>query len=118
MWGLQKGPVGTGPAGQYSGKICFIEKHGVQDEGGRHVAKYSSDPRQAYPEVKLQEQDLVRCVGIVAPFAPVGAGTRGNVVLSSPRRGNGSRRRAPGASSSGTPRESRVNFRVVTVWGL
>ena len=45
VWGLQKGPVGTGPAGQYSGKICFIEKHGVQDEGGRHVAKYSSDPR-------------------------------------------------------------------------
>ena len=34
-----------GPWGQYSGKICFIEKRGVQDEGGRHVAKYSSDPR-------------------------------------------------------------------------
>ena len=46
-----------GPRGQYSGKIRFIEKYGVQDEGGRHVAKYSSDPRQAYPEVKLQGRD-------------------------------------------------------------
>ena len=42
-----------GSCGQYSVKIRFIEKYGVQDEGGRHVAKYSSDPRQAYPEVKL-----------------------------------------------------------------
>ena len=74
-----------GPRGQYSGKIRFIEKYGVQDEGGRHVAKYSSDPRQAYPEVKLQGRDLVRVVGIVAPFAPMGAGTRGKFVLSSPR---------------------------------
>ena len=30
--------------GQYSGKIRFIEKLEVQDEGGRHVAKCSSDP--------------------------------------------------------------------------
>ena len=36
-----------GPQGQYLGKIRFIEKHGVEDEGGRHVAKHSSDPRQA-----------------------------------------------------------------------
>ena len=62
----------------------FIEKHGVQDEGGREVAKHSSDPRQAYPEVKLQRRDLVRVVGIVAPFAPLGACTRGKFVLSSP----------------------------------
>ena len=43
---------------QYSGKICFIEKPGVQDEGDRHVAKGSSDPRVA--------------LGIVASFAPRG----------------------------------------------
>ena len=52
---------------------------------GRQVAKHSSDPRQAYPEVKLQRRDLVRVVGIVAPFAPLGAGIRGKFVLSSPR---------------------------------
>ena len=74
-----------GPRGQYSGKIRFIQKRGVQVEGGRQVAKHSSDPRQAYPEVKLQGRDLVRVVGIVAPFAPLGANTRGKFVLSSPR---------------------------------
>ena len=93
----ESGPVGycrrvlwvPGPRGQYSGKIRFIEKHGVQDEGGRHVAKYISDPRQAYPEVKPQGQDLVRVVGIVAPFAPVGTGTQGKFILSSRRGGGG-----------------------------
>ena len=40
--------MGTGPAG----KIRFIKKPGVQDKGGRHVAKRSSDPRVAYPEVR------------------------------------------------------------------
>ena len=60
-----RGVLGVpGPRGQYSGKIRFIEKRGVQDEGGRQVAKHSSDPRQAYPEVKLQRRDLVRVVGI------------------------------------------------------
>ena len=81
---LEPGPCGDcrrvlwvpGPWGQYSGKIRFIKKHGVQDEVNRHVAKRSSDPRQAYPEVNLQGRDLVRVVGIVAPFAPMGAGTR------------------------------------------
>ena len=78
--------MGTGPAGSVFGEIRFSEKHRVQDEGGRHVAKHSSDPRQVYPEVKLQGRDLVRVVGIVAPFAPVGGGgTQGMFVLSSPR---------------------------------
>ena len=36
--------MGTGPRGQYSGKNRFIEKPGVQDEGGRLVSKCSSDP--------------------------------------------------------------------------
>ena len=43
-----------GPAGQYSGKIRFIEKPGVEDEGGRHVVKRSSDPRVAHPDVKIR----------------------------------------------------------------
>ena len=43
-----------GPRGQYSGKIRFIGQPVVQDEGGRHGAKRSSDPRVAYPEVNVQ----------------------------------------------------------------
>ena len=49
------------------------------------MAKRSSDPRIAYPEVKLQVRDPVRVVGIVAPFASLGVGTRRQFVLSSPR---------------------------------
>ena len=37
--------------------------------GGRHVANRCSDPRLAYPEVKLQRRDLVRVVGVVAPLS-------------------------------------------------
>ena len=74
----------SGPAGQYSGKIRFIEKPGVEDEGGRHVVKRSSDPRVAHPDVKVQVRDLVRVVDIVAPFAPMGASTREKFVLLSP----------------------------------
>ena len=44
---------------QYSGEIRFVEKPGVQEEGGRHVAKRSFDPQVAYPEVKVQIRDLV-----------------------------------------------------------
>ena len=71
-----------GPRGQYSKKISFIEKPGVQDEGGRHVAKRSSDPREAYPEINIQVWDLVRVVGVVAPFAPRGFSVWGKFVLS------------------------------------
>ena len=35
------------PRGQFSKKIRFIEKHGVQDDGGRHVSKHSFDPPPA-----------------------------------------------------------------------
>ena len=64
--------MGNGPADQYSGKIRFNEKPGVEEEGCRHVVKRSSDPRVAHPDVKFQERDLVWVVGIVAPFAPMG----------------------------------------------
>ena len=47
--------------------------------GGRHVAKRSSDPRVAYPEVNVQVRDLLRVVGIVAPR---GFSIRGKFVLS------------------------------------
>ena len=87
----------TGPAGSVFGENSFYREIWGTGRGGRHVAKYSSDPRQAYPEVKLQGRDLVRVVGIVAPFAPMGAGTRGKFVLSSPRgeMGPGDARRVP-----------------------
>ena len=86
-----------GPRVQYSGKIIFIEKPGVQDEGSRHVAKCSSDPRVAYPEVNVQVRDIVRVVGIVAPFFQRGFSIREKFFLSSP--------------SSGTSQESQVMFR-------
>ena len=73
----------------YSGNVRFIEKRWVQVEWVGHVAKYSSDPRQAYPEVKRQGRVLVRVVGIVALFSPVGAGTRGKFFLSNPMGGMG-----------------------------
>ena len=48
------------------------------------MAKSSSDTRVAYPEIKLQVRDLVRVVGIVAPFAPRGVSIREEFVLSNP----------------------------------
>ena len=65
----------TGPRGQYSGKIHFIEKPGVQDEGGRIMAKHSSDTRVAYLKDKVQVWNLVRVEGIVSPIRPTGVGT-------------------------------------------
>ena len=70
---------------QYSWKICFIEIPGLEDEGGRHLVKRSSEPRIAHTEVKVQVRDKVRVVGIVAPFAPWGFRIRVKFVLSSPR---------------------------------
>ena len=37
------------------------------------MAKRSSDPGVAYPEVKVEGRDLVPVVGIVVPFAPRGS---------------------------------------------
>ena len=74
-----------GQSGQYSGKIRFIEKHGVQDESGRHVSKRSSDPREAYPEFKLKKRNLVQSLCIVTRFVRLGAGTLGKFVLPSTR---------------------------------
>ena len=74
--------------GQYSGKIRFAEKkkkNGVQDEGwgDEGGGKSSSETRVAYPEVKVQVRDLVRVVGILAPFDLGGVGSREESVLSS-----------------------------------
>ena len=49
--------------------LLYRETWGTR-RGGRHVAERSTDPKQAFPEVKLQGRELVRAVGIVAPFTP------------------------------------------------
>ena len=95
----------------------FVLSNWVTRRGGRHFAKRSHDPRQAYPDVKLQGRDLVRVEDIVAPFVPLGAVTRENHIIE-PKGGNRSRRRVPSAPSSGTPRESKANFRVRSTRGL
>ena len=72
---------GTGPCGdcrrdkwvpssrrQYSGGNLFYRETWGTRIGCRHVAKRSSDPWVAYPEVKVQVQDLVRIVGIIGPL--------------------------------------------------
>ena len=43
-----------GPRGPYSGKIRFIEKPGVQDEGVGHVAKRFSEPVQPTPKLDFR----------------------------------------------------------------
>ena len=74
--------MGTGPAGSVCGENSFYRETRGTRRGGRYVAKHSSDPRVAYPEVNVQVRDLVRVVGIVAPFAPRGFSIRGKFVLS------------------------------------
>ena len=91
--------------GQYSGNIRFIEKPGVEDCGGRPVAKRSSDPRM----------HRVWVMGIVAPFVPRGVSIRGKFVLSRPG-GKWPMSPVPGAPSSDTPWENQVKFRGGTVW--
>ena len=68
--------MGTGPAVSVFGENSFYRETRGTRRGGRHVAKHSSDPRVAYPEVNAQVRDLVRVVGIVAPFAPQGFSIR------------------------------------------
>ena len=63
--------MGTGPAGSVFGENSFHREIRSTRLGGRHVAKGSSEPRLAYPEVKVQVRNLVRVVDIVAPLPHV-----------------------------------------------
>ena len=63
------------------------------------MAKRSSDPRVAYPEVKVQVRDLVRVVGIVSPFAPRGS-VFGKIRFIEQQVINGHRRLMPGAPAA------------------
>ena len=80
--GIVEGSYGN-RAGEVSirGKFVLSRNPGYKTRGS-HVAKRSSDPRVAYPEVNVQVRDLVRVVGIVAPFSPRGFSIRKNFVLS------------------------------------
>ena len=59
----------TGPAGSEFGDNSFYRETRGTRRGGRHVAKRSSEPCVAYPQVKVHVRDLVRVVGSVVPFA-------------------------------------------------
>ena len=87
-----------GYRGQYSGEIRFIEKPGVQDEGSRHVAKHSSDPRVAYPWSQSSGTGPNVSCEYCWPLYLMGIGTWEKIVLSSHKRVNGHRR--PSASCS------------------
>ena len=97
-----------GPRGQYSGNIRFFRETRGTRLGGRHVAKHSSDPLVAYPEVKIQVRDLVQVVGIVVPFAPRGSVSWENSFY---RAQGGKWAQEACALSSGTPRKSQAKFR-------
>ena len=79
------------------------------------MAKRSFDPHVAYFEVKVQVRDLVRVVGIVAPFARRRT-VFGEIRFIGSQGENGPGRPMPGTPSSGTPRESQTKIRNGTVW--
>ena len=97
------------PRGQDSRKIRFIDKPGYKTMG---VVMWLNVVRVAYPEVKVQVRDLVRVVGIVAPFDPRG-GDRypGKIIFIESQEVNGHRRPVPCVPSSGMPRECQAKFR-------
>ena len=71
-----------GPRGLYSGKIRFIEKPGVQGEGGRHVAKRSSDPPDSLSRSQCSGTGPSASCGYCLPLAPRGFSIRRKLVLS------------------------------------
>ena len=73
-----------GPRGQYSGKIRLSRNLRYKTRG-RYMVKRSSDPRVAYPEIKLQVRDPVRVVGIVAPFRLTGSRYPGKIRFIEPQ---------------------------------
>ena len=77
MWGGGGGGVWGRGVLLLQYKFVLSRNLGYTTTGDRQVAKRSSDPRVASPEVKVQVRDLVRVVDIVAPFTPLGVGIRG-----------------------------------------
>ena len=75
---------------------------------GRHVAKRSSDPRVAYPEVKVQVQDEL---WVLLPPLSHGESIFGENSFYRAPGGKWAQETCAGAPSSGTPRESQAKFR-------
>ena len=76
-------------------------------KGGGVGGKRGSDTRLAYPEVKVQVRDLVRVVGIVAPFDQVGIAPPGkNSFYRVPRGKWAQESVSPAAVCHGRARES------------
>ena len=69
------GPLGTKLVGSVFGDISFYRETLGTRRGGRHVAKRN---------VKLQLRDLVRVVGIGAPFSTRSDGIQGKFVFFEP----------------------------------
>ena len=61
-----------GPRGQYSGNIRFIENPGIQDEGGRHVAKRSSDTPGSLPRSQCSGTGPSASCAYCCPLCPAG----------------------------------------------
>ena len=66
---------------------------------------------------KVQVRDLVRVVGIVAPF-PHGGMYQGKTRFIEPQGGKWAQETCAGAPSNSTPRANQAKFRNGTVWGL
>ena len=77
--------MATGSAGSVFGENSFYRETWGTRLGGRQVAERKSDPPDSLPELKVQVLDLVRVVGIIAPFCPTRHGYPGKFVLSRPR---------------------------------
>ena len=65
-------------------KFVLSRNLGYKTRGDRQVAKRSSDPRVAYPEVKVQVRDLVHC-GYCCPRYPTRCGYPGKIRFIEPQ---------------------------------
>ena len=76
-----------------------------------------ANPWVAYLEVKVQVQDLVRAVGIVASFAPRGSVFGGNSFYRAPA-GKCAQENCAGYTQQRYAKGESGKFRDGTVWGL
>ena len=86
--------MGTGPAGSVFRGNSFYRETRLQDEGGRHVAKGSSDPTPgSLPRSQSSGTGPSVSCGYCCPLCPAGVSIRGKFVLS----------RYPGYKMRGSP---------------
>ena len=82
VWGGGEG--GWGWVLLLQDKFVLSRYLGYNNRGDRQVAKRSSDPRVAYPEVKVQVRDLVHC-GYCCLLYPTGCGYPGKIRFIEPQ---------------------------------